>query len=54
MDNLGYANSWNSTPDQIKKCKELKHTLQSVKINRCLTKYICSTCNYEYKVDSSD
>ena len=54
MINYGYANGWKETPEQVKRCRELKHPIQTVKIGNCLTEYICPTCGYEYKIDSGD
>ena len=58
MENLGYANGWQDTPEIVKK-RELrdageKHQIWSRNEGRCLNAYGCETCGYEYRVDSSD
>ena len=52
--NLGYANGWTSTPEIVKQCEAKKHPVIKCTENRCLTRYQCPTCGYEYKVDSGD
>jgi hypothetical protein len=59
MKDLGYANGWTETPEEVKKCRDghnkgEEHAGYSKTIGRCLTEYRCSTCGYSYKVDSSD
>jgi len=51
MENYGYANAWDETPDRVKNCE---HTRKSKEVGRCLTLYSCEICQYEYLVDSSD
>ena len=53
--NFGEANGWIKIPDTIKKCREAGHTVIPKKEggrNSCLTVYICSECNYTYRIDS--
>jgi hypothetical protein len=56
--NLGWANSWEDTPEIVKKCREAKHTRSDVDVgprNRGLEHVVkCTTCNYVYRYDSSD
>jgi transposase-like protein len=54
MKDLGYANGWRKTPEEIEKCRELKHNIDYDMIGKSLTKYTCKICQYNYKVDSSD
>lgn len=54
MTNYGYANGWDSTPEEIKKCRELKHKTVEKKLGNCHYEYTCPICKYLYKVDSSD
>ena len=56
MKDLGYANGWTETPEEVKRCGELLHSEQrwSRNAGRCVTEYGCSVCDYKYKVDSSD
>jgi len=51
---LGYANGWARIPEVVIKCGELGHSRKQETIGRCLTRYSCDECGYEYKVDSSD
>lgn len=54
MKDLGYANGWKETPDEIRICDILKHRQSSRKAGKCLTEYGCEKCEYKYLVDSSD
>jgi len=54
MTNYGYVNGWKETPEQVKKCRELKHKIIEKNIGRCRNQYTCEICQYTYKVDSSD
>lgn len=54
MTDYGYANGWKKVPDKVKKCRELEHALNIIKINRCLNEYTCRICDYTYRVDSGD
>jgi len=51
---LGYQNGWDHVPDEVLKCRELKHERNIKEIGKCLTEYSCEICGYVYKVDSSD
>jgi hypothetical protein len=51
---LGYANGWKETPDIVKKCEAKNHKLESKKVGRGVTEYICHKCKYVYFVDSTD
>jgi hypothetical protein len=53
--NLGYANGWNGTPDEIVQCTEKKHIRLVESDNyRCVTLYCCPECKIYWKIDSSD
>jgi hypothetical protein len=59
MKDLGYANSWIETPEEIVKCKEgynkgEVHSGYRKEIGRCLHECGCIECGYTYLVDSSD
>jgi hypothetical protein len=55
MKDLGYANGWAETPEIIKNCRQHNnHKIHSKKIGRCIHQTTCETCDYTYKVDSSD
>jgi hypothetical protein len=56
MKNLGYANGWTETPEEVVKCNELGHRDQrwARNVGRCLTEYGCNECGYTYKIDSGD
>lgn len=50
MKDLGYANGWGKTPQEVKDCehdKELKYPYSNV------IQYTCKICGFTYKVDSS-
>ncbi len=51
---LGYANGWSSTPAIVTECKAKQHQMRTVNEGRCLNRYICDECNYDYAVDSGD
>lgn len=53
MDDLGWANGWDETPEIVKKCKEEKHkVIRDDSGNFChLIK--CYICGYFYYYDSS-
>jgi hypothetical protein len=54
IKDLGYANEWHITPDEVKKCMCYGHELSTETIGKCLTCYTCVICKYRYVVDSSD
>lgn len=54
MQNLGYVNGWDETPEIVKKCEEKNHKRDFKEIGSCKTKCICEECGYTYKIDSSD
>jgi rubrerythrin len=53
-NNLGYANSWEKTPEIVIHCKEKNHAREIKTVASCVTQYICRECGYVYKVDSGD
>ena len=48
---LGWVNNWDSTPEKIRACS---HELKREKIGRCMNRYFCDVCKYEYHIDSTD
>ncbi len=59
VQNLGFANGWQETPDIVKKCRELGHDRQNKSDApgvpyRCFVHSVqCDICGYFYKYDSS-
>jgi hypothetical protein len=54
MNDLGYANGWRDTPEEVQKCNDLGHRGYSINRGNCLNEYGCEICGYKYLVDSSD
>ena len=54
MKNLGYANGWAETPEEVVRCQELKHPRWSRNLGRCDNEYGCDVCDFKYQIDSSD
>ena len=54
MEDLGYANGWDKTPEIIKECEQKGHREEVRNVGRCLTEYSCAICGYKYTIDSGD
>lgn len=54
LNDLGYSNGWDVTPDIVVKCTELGHELTQETVGNCNTEYTCPICRYKFRVDSSD
>jgi len=54
MINLFYMNDWNEKPEIVRNCEAQNHVLTSSNVGRCVTRYECKICDYEYKIDSGD
>ena len=55
---LGWANSWDETPDTVKVCRAARHTRSDKDIGppmRGIEHVVrCDICRYVYRYDSSD
>ena len=53
--NLGVANGWLKTPEELEKCQELGHTLKEKDHDRwnCYHHVRCDICKIKYSYDSS-
>ena len=54
MKSLGFANSWNKPPEELKKCIEEKHLTLIEKVGKCLIRYTCKECQITYVIDSGE
>ena len=55
IKDLGYANGWmGKVPEEVKKCRKLKHPVSPKELGRSLNQYTCKVCGYAYKIDSGD
>lgn len=52
MKDLGYANNWDDTPDEVRKCRKKQHVKKTKEVGRCSIEYSCPICEFKYKVDS--
>lgn len=58
IQNLGWANSWNKTPQIVIDCRAAKHEISDIDEgppHRGMEHVVrCTKCNYVYRYDSSD
>ena len=60
MTDLGWANSWDKTPDIVERCRESRKRGEKHEYTdgdgpwRCTHLVTCKTCGYTYHYDSGD
>jgi len=54
MQDLGYVNGWEKTPDIVHECREKGHLGYAKTVGNCLREFGCEICAYKYLIDSSD
>jgi len=54
MQDLGYVNGWEKTPDIVHECREKGHLGYRKTVGNCLREIGCEICAYKYLIDSSD
>jgi hypothetical protein len=51
LQDLGYMNSWDKTPDIVKQCRHERHHAE---VRNCVTEVWCEECKFTFKIDSGD